>query len=313
MATLHPEIQTVLEEHDADGVPRLSSLSVAGARELQAELFQPPEEPMPVGSISEYRIPGPESEIPIRVYEPTGSGPFPVLVYVHGGGWVVGDLEGVDPICRLLTETVGCAVVSVDYRLAPEHPFPAPVEDCYAATQWIVANPEVAHADPTRVAVGGDSAGGNLAAAVAQLARDRGGPTLDYQLLLYPVTNHAFDTESYEANAEGYFLTRRDMRWFWDLYLDDELDGRNPYASPLQARDLSGLPPATVITSEFDPLRDDGVAYAERLSAADVPVEHREYEGTIHGFVTMLVDPDLDVARDAIAACSADLRDAFSR
>jgi acetyl esterase len=170
-------------------------------------------------------------------------------------------------------------------------------------------NPGAVHGDPDRVVVGGDSAGGNLAAAVAQVARDHGGPDLAYQVLIYPVTDHAFDTASYEENAEGYFLTRADMEWYWDHYLAHEFDGRNPYTSPLRARDLEGLPPATVLTCGFDPLRDEGAAYAARLDEAGVPVTHRQYDEMIHGFASMLVEPELDHAREAIAEIGRYLRE----
>ncbi|MFB6296440.1 MAG: alpha/beta hydrolase [Halobacteriales archaeon] len=245
------------------------------------------------------------------MYTPEGEGPFPVLTFYHGGGWVIGTLDTHEPICRALAGAADCVVVSVDYRLAPEHPFPAALEDCYAATRWVSDNAATLHADPDRVAVGGDSAGGNLAAAVAQACRDHGGPELVHQLLVYPVTDHAFDTDSYAENAEGYFLTRADMEWFWDHYLDSRFDGNNPYASPLRARDLGGLPPASVVTAGFDPLRDEGIAYAKRLDAAGVAVEHHHYDGAIHGFFGMLVEPEIPQARDAVETTAADLRASF--
>jgi acetyl esterase len=189
---------------------------------------------------------------------------------------VVGDLDTHDGTCRSLTKLAGCVTVSVDYRLAPEHKFPIPAEDAFAATQWAAAN---------AASLGGDSAGGNLAAAVTLMARERGGPHLAEQLLIYPVTNFSFDTSSYESNALGYLLTRDVMRWFWDHYLPSEEDGHNPLASPLQAPDLRGLPPALVITAEFDPLCDEGEAYGERLREAGVPVTVSRYDGMIHGFV----------------------------
>jgi acetyl esterase len=309
-----PEIQDVLDELEEFGVPDVDALSVAGARETTAEqLTVPPERMVPVASVRELSIPGPETPIRIRAYTPDGTPPFPVLVYYHGGGWVVGSLDTHAAICRALADAASCVVVSVDYRLAPEHPFPAAVEDCLAATQWTAANAALLDGDPDRVAIGGDSAGGNLAAAVAQAARDRGGPHLVHQLLIYPVTNHAFDTDSYAENAEGYGLTRAEMEWFWDHYLDSELDGRNPYASPLRARTLDGLPPATVFSAGFDPLRDEGIAYAERLDRAGVDTRHYHYEGAIHGFFGMLVDPDLPQAREAVAEAATALRASFDR
>jgi len=303
----HPAVRDLLAELDAAGVPESNALSVEGARTLQDDLFALPEDPESVGAVRDYAIAGPAGGIPVRIYEPEGSGPFPVLVFFHGGGWVLGGLDTHDPTCRALTNASDCVVVSVDYRRAPEHPFPAPVEDCYAALRWVSENTDVVHGDADRIAVGGDSAGGNLAAAVAQLARDRDGPAIAYQALLYPVADHAFDTDSYAENAEGYFLTKADMEWFWDHYLPNDIAGRNPYASPLRARDLTGLPPATVVTCGFDPLRDEGVAYADRLADAGVEVTHRHYDEMIHGFASMLVDPDMDRARDAVDAVGSDL------
>jgi acetyl esterase len=209
---------------------------------------------------------------------------------------MLGGLETHDALCRALARAAGATVVSVDYRLAPEHRFPAPLADCYAATRWIAA--EVADGD--RLVVAGDSAGGNLAAGVSLLAARRDGPAIDHQLLAYPVTNHAFDTDSYAENAQGYFLTRTDMERFWNAYLRSDADGRHPHASPLRIDDPSALPPTTVLTCGFDPLRDEGRAFADRLDAAGVPVDHLSYDDQIHGFLTMLEDPDLDRARAAM-------------
>ncbi|WP_276255875.1 alpha/beta hydrolase [Halomontanus rarus] len=311
--TPHPDVRELLDELEAGPVPPLGTLSVEGARALHRDLFAAPDEPEPVGEVRDLAIPGPAGDVPIRVYAPDGEGPFPVLVYVHGGGWVLGDIPTTDPAYRALTNAADCAVVAVEYRRAPEHPFPAPLEDCYAALRWTAEHAADIGCDPDRIAVGGDSAGGTLAAAAAQVARDRDGPSLVHQLLIYPATDRAFDTDAYEENAEGYFLTREDMRWFWDRYLESDLDAQNPYASPLRAREFADLPPATVVTAGFDPLRDDGVAYADRLEAAGVDVVHRHYERMIHGFATMLVDPDLPRAREAIADAGADLRASFER
>ena len=311
--TPHSVARSFLDELELEGAPPFSVLSVRGARDLHRRLSAPPAEPEPVGSVRDFRIPGAEEGVPVRVYAPEGEGPFPVLVYYHGGGWVVGSLDGVDSLCRALTEAADCMVVSVDYRLAPEHPFPAPVEDAHAAFRWVADTVDAVGGDPDRVAVGGDSAGGNLAAAVSLLARDRGGPTPDYQLLVYPATDPDLATDSYAENAEGYFLTRDDMAWFWDHYLASDVDAANPYAAPLLARDLSGLPPATVVTAGFDVLRDEGVAYAERLADAGVDVDHRHYERMIHGFATKLVDPEFPQAREVVDAAGDALRGAFER
>jgi acetyl esterase len=250
--------------------------------------------------VTERTIPGPETEVPIRIYTPAGDGPHPPLVFFHGGGWLLGDLETHDALCRELANASDCIVVAVDYRLAPEHRFPAGLEDCYAATRWVANNAETIGAEPDTLAIAGDSAGGALTVGVALLARDRDGPAIDYQVLAYPVTNHAFDTDSYEENAQGYFLTRKDMERFWDGYLRSELDGRHPYASPLRTQNLEGLPPSFVLTSGFDPLRDEGRQLAERLSEAGVPTQSVQYDDMIHGFLTMLADPELDRAHEAI-------------
>jgi len=203
---------------------------------------------------------------------------------------VLGDLETTDAVCRALANAAECVVVSVDYRLAPEHPFPEAVEDCYATTEWIAENPDAVLGDPDRIAVGGSSAGGNLAAAVAQIARDQGGSELAHQVPIYPVIDRSFDTDSYEENADGYLLTRADIQRFWDHHLDDDLDARNPYAVPIHAPGPGSLLPATVVTAGFDPLRGEGIAYADGLESAGGPVTYRHHDDMIHGFVSMLID-----------------------
>lgn len=245
-------------------------------------------EPQEVKKVDNVKIPvdGGE-EIGLRIYTPEGNGPFPVLVYYHGGGWVLGDLEVVDPILRSMTNETGALVVSVDYRLAPEYKFPIPAEDCYAATKWVAENISKYNGNPNQIAVGGDSAGGNLAAIVPLMAKDRGGPNIQLQVLLYPVTNNSFDTKSYLENGKGNYLETSAMHWFSSQYFKTEEDKLNPYASPLLAKDLSGLPPALIITAEFDVLRDEGEAYADRLEQAGVPVELTRFDGQIHGFFWM--------------------------
>ncbi len=256
-----------------------------------------------------HEVPGPDGPIPVRVYTPPGDGPHPALVYFHGGGWVLCGLDTHDATCRELAVGAGCVVVSVDYRLAPEAKFPAALEDCYAATVWTLEQADRLGIDPRRVAVGGDSAGGNLAAVVSLLCRDRKGPELVHQLLIYPVTNHAFDTPSYQENGKGYFLSADMMRWFWHHYLPDEAEGANPLASPLRAGDLRGLPSATVLTAEYDPLRDEGRAYAERLEAAGVATRHTSYPGVFHGFFAMT--NEIPRARAALDETCRALREAF--
>ena len=279
---LHPLAQAFLDLPEVADAKPLCSMSVKECRRVSAEMFSlgPPGEP--VGSVEDRSIPGPAGDIPLRVYRPEGEGPFPVLVLFHGGGWVVGDLESQDVDARAIANAAKCVVVSVDYCLAPEHKFPAPAEDAYRATCWVAKNSLLLGGDGAPVAVGGMSAGGNLAAVVALMARDRGGPPIACQVLNVPVTDYSFDTDSYRENGEDYVLTRAEMEWFWQHYLSRPEDGAHPYASPLRAADLSGLPAALVQTSEFDPLRDEGRAYADRLSAAGVPVSYTCYKGMLH-------------------------------
>ena len=299
---LDPKIRRMLDAMEADGVPPIHTLSIEDARrQLRdlSELLGPADE---VHRVEDRTIPGAAGDVPIRIYDPGGPEPTGALVYFHGGGWVVGDLETHDAYCRSVAAASGVTVVAVDYRLAPEHKYPAAVDDCFAATCWIAEHGEQLGIDTARIGVGGDSAGGNLAAVVTLLARDRGGPPLRLQLLLYPVADFSFDTESYEENADGFLLTRDAMRWFWDLYLPDAAAGAGPSASPLRAGDLSNVPPALVITAQYDPLRDDGQAYADRLRAAGVPVDHTCYGGVIHGFCrqTNVLQQARD-ARDQVA------------
>jgi len=306
---LDAQAQAILDQFAGMNVPPLHQMSVAQARELMLNMVALGGAPEAVARVEDRRVPGPAGDIPVRVYTPAGNAPFPVLVYFHGGGWVIGSIEVYDGACRSLASRAGCIVVSVEYRLAPEHPFPAAPEDCYAATRWVAEHAATFGGDATRLAVGGDSAGGNLAAVVALMARDRGGPTLVHQLLIYPVTDADFETRSYRQNAEGYFLTRADMIWFWNHYAPREEQRRNPYAAPLRAPSLRGLPPAHVVTAEFDPLRDDGDAYAARLREEGVPVQLSRYDGMIHGFVQM--GSVVERGRAALDEAALGLRTAF--
>jgi acetyl esterase len=249
-------------------------------------------------------------DVPVRIYTPAGGGPFPALAWYHGGGWVVGNLETADPTARHLAVETGCVVVSVDYRLAPEAKFPAAADDCYAATKWIADNASEINVDLSRIAVGGDSAGGNLAASVSLMARDRGGPSIVFQALIYPVTERDFSTASYRENADGYLLTLDAMKWYWDHYLKSDADSSDPYAAPAAAKDLRGLPPALVITAAFDPLRDEGEAYARRLQGAGVPTACSRYDGMIHGFYGM--SAVIDKGKQAISETAAALRRSFA-
>lgn len=309
-ATLDSQVEAFLHELSTRGLPPLYRLSLEDARETYREICVYDEPIDDVGSVTQRTIPGPAGEIPVRIYEPDGNGPFPPLVFFHGGGWILGGLETHDALCRALTNASEFVVIAVDYRLAPEHRFPAALEDCYAATQWVATNAASVGATQNALATVGESAGGTLAAGVALLARDRNGPEIDHQTLVYPPTSYAFDTDSYEENAQGYFLTREDMKRFWSGYLRSELDGRHPYASPLRAETLDELPPSLVVTCGFDPVRDDGRAFAQRLQNADVSTRLVQYDEMIHGFLTMLAEPELDRARDAIAEISDELRDA---
>lgn len=283
---LDPQVRAMLDAEQALGTPpkRLQTLEEVRAG-LRAQGALMPAPALPIASVEDRTIPGPAGEIPIRIYAPEGAEPFPVVAFFHGGGFVIGDLDTHDVPCRHLCARSGCLVVSVDYRLAPEHPFPAAADDCVAATRWVAAHAAELGGDADRIAVAGDSAGGALAAATALRLRDEGDAFLRGQLLIYPVADHYQPgTPSYEQNAEGYGLTRDDMIWFWDHYLRDPADADNPYASPMRADDLRGLPPALVITAEYDVLRDEAERYADRLREAGVPATLSRYGGTVHGF-----------------------------
>lgn len=270
------------------GGAALHELPVPQAREATVMQIRRSRKPALVASITNRTLPGPAGEIPIRIYTPDGMGPFPLLLFFHGGGFVVGSLDSGDDTCRALCRGAGCIVVSVDYRLAPEHKFPAASDDCLAATRWAADHAAEVNGDPARLVVAGDSAGGNLAAVTALRTRDEGGPRLCGQLLFYPVTGyHTPPTPSYIANANGYLLTRAMMVWFWGHYLNHPGEASHPHAVPLCAADLSNLPSALVITAEFDPLRDEGERYAERLQLAGVPTVCSRYDGMIHGFLML--------------------------
>jgi acetyl esterase len=266
--------------------------------------------PPTVAKVDDGKIPGPAGSIPVRIYTPAGTGPFPVLVYYHGGGFVIGDLESHDGVCRQLTNSAGCVTVAVDYRLAPEAKFPAAVDDCYAATRWVSENAAQLNADPNRLAVGGDSAGGNLAAVISILARDRKTPKIVFQLLIYPATDITCSAPSHKTNIE-YILTPADIRWFMGHYLRSDDDRRNPLASPTFTTNFNGLPPALIITAEFDPLRDEAEDYGQKLRDAGVPVQVSRYEGMVHGFISM--NDMLDKGKDGIAEAAAALKKAFAR
>ena len=304
---LHPQVKKILEEAASLGLPDYQDLSPAAARKQMLDLTPPVDPLLAVKRVENLMIPGPKGEIPIRLYYPSGDPPFAVLVYFHGGGWVMGDLATHHGVCHALAKRSSCLVVSVDYRLAPEHRYPAAVEDAYAATSWVAQNTDAIQADPDRLAVGGDSAGGHLAAVVTLMARDRKGPRIDLQVLIYPITDCNFSTSSYVENKEGYMLTSDLMRWFWNHFIDDEGQANDPYVSPLRAKNFSDLPQAVIITAEYDPLRDEGEAYGKRLLEAGVKVTLSRYPGMIHGFIRMTAQ--LDNAKEAVDEIAGRLRE----
>lgn len=293
---LHPQAEAFLQRLADANLPPLEQMSIEQARSMVLPIAGEPER---VGGVVSDVVKTPAGEIPVRVFvpqvdtaeldeprrPPVGR---PMLMFFHGGGWVLGSIDTHEAVCRRLTNVGRCLVISVDYRLAPEHRFPAAVDDCFAAAHWACEQAEHLGGDPARLFVAGDSAGGNLAAAVCLRARDEGGPPLRGQVLVYPITDRSFDRDSYRENATGYHLTADNMRWFWEQYLASDAEGPHPWASPLRADGHAGLPPALIVTAEFDPLRDEGRAYAERLIAAGVPVEQIHCPGMIHGFFRRL-------------------------
>jgi len=309
---LDPQVDAFMKQFEGLDTPLLNTLTATQAREaFDNALLEWTGAPEEVAAVQNMTIPGPAGPMPIRVYTPFGDGPFPLLVYYHGGGWVIGTLDEYDNLCRSLANGASCVVVSVDYRLAPEHKFPAAAEDAYAAVQWAADQAGRIKVDPTRIAVAGDSAGGNLAAVTALLARDRGGPSLSCQVLIYPVCDvSSFEAESQRRYSIEGVLSREEMIWFKDLYCRTEKDASDPYVSPLLAPELSGLPPALVITAEFDVLRDEGEAYADRLVQAGVKTELVRYQGQVHGFLPLV--GAYDQAREAIDKSARVLKEALA-
>lgn len=282
---IDPAVAAILAESAASDPAGIETLTPEEARRRGSTVLTTAQVPHEeVAEVRDVVVPA-AAPIPARLYHPHGA-TGALLVYFHGGGWVIGGVAGSDAFSRALANRSGCAVLSVEYRLAPEYRYPAALDDAYAAASWAVAEAKALAADPARVGVGGSSAGGNLAAAVALAARDRGGPRLAAQLLHVPVLDHDFTTASYRANADGFGLTLAAMRWFWDHYLPDVARRGDPLASPLRAMDLRGLPSALVVTAEYDPLHDEGAAYAARLRAAGVPVEHLDVPGMVHSFLS---------------------------
>ena len=318
---LHPQLVALLERAAKSPLPPYQDVPPAVARRLHRDSRAPlTPDPPQVESVQLLLAPGPAGSsggpasgpVPVRAYRPKGAGKdevLPALVFIHGGGWVIGDLDTYDVVCRTLANGARCAVFSVEYRKAPESPFPAGLEDCFLALKFVSENSKKFFVNPAKIAVGGDSAGGNLSAAVALLARDAGGPAISFQLLIYPATDQQLNHPSIDSNGEGYLLTKKVMIYFRGHYLPREQDRLDWRASPLLATNHAGLPPAFVMTAGFDPLLDEGRAYAEKLKKAGVPTQYREYSDMVHGFITM--GRVLDTANAAMADCAQALRRAW--
>jgi acetyl esterase len=310
--TLDPQLAALLREGRLADLPRWHERSVAESRRLEDEAFSAGSGP-PVERAADRRIDGPGGDVGVRIYWPEHTdrpdGPLPALVFCHGGGWVLGTLDSADDVCREFAARVGAVVVSVDYRLAPEHAFPAAVEDAWATLEWVRDRVDALGVDPGRVGVAGTSAGGNLAAAVALRARERGVP-LAVQALCYPILDRDLDTLSYREHADAPLLSRADMRWFWEQYLVDPSDATDPLAAPLRAEALAGSPPAVVATAGHDVLRSEGAAYVERLREADVEVSHCHYPTLAHGFLSLT--DEVDRAGGAMAEVTGAVSDVLS-
>ncbi|MEO6500993.1 MAG: alpha/beta hydrolase [Jatrophihabitantaceae bacterium] len=307
---LDPQVRQWRERRIADQVRPLYTQTLAEARAADlAEIQAGAGDPEPVHEVQDHQIPATSGQLPLRLYRPEGQDPQPALIYFFGGGWTLGQIDTCDGICRTLANAAGCVVIAAGYRLAPEHKFPGAVNDCFDAVSWIAEHAGELGIDPDRLAVGGDSAGGNLAAAVTLLAKQQGGPRLAAQLLVYPNTCYEADTPSLRQNDDPSMFNRRSVDWYWGHYLATPADGKNPLASPLLAADHAGLPPALVITAEYDPLRDEGEEYAHRLRSAGVPTELSRYDGMMHGFFLMY--PMLEGGRRAVEEAVGFLRAQF--
>ena len=311
---LHPHARALLDLMVERNVPPTHTLTPAQARQMYLErrsYTQPNAKDL--AEVRDLQVPagsGPHGAIPLRLYKPSVAEVLPVLVYYHGGGWVIGDLDTHDVLCRELAHLSGCAVVAVDYRMGPEYRFPAAVDDCFAATRWVRQNAQTLGLDADRMAVGGDSAGGNLAAVVSLLSRDAGDLPIRYQLLIYPATDMRQLTASIQSNGQGYMLTKDTMDYFQGHYIDDKTAFSDWRASPLLAASHANLPPALVLTAGFDPLRDEGIAYAQKMTEAGSHSTHISFERQIHGFITMgRVNAESNVA---VRMCASELRAALA-
>lgn len=306
---LDPQLQAMRDQRERDNVAPLYAMTLTDARAADlASIRAGGGEPEPVHEVVDLVIPGPAGDLPLRVYRPSREPELPVLLYFFGGGWVLGTIDTADGVSRSLANSAGALVVVVGYRLAPEHPFPAAADDCYATLRWVIEHAGDIGADPTRIAVGGDSAGGNLAAGVALRARDDG-LTLVGQLLVYPNTDQLADDESMRTADDRFLFNRYSVAWYRQHYLGNPADATNPLASPLRAKSLAELPPALVITAEYDPLRDQGEAYARRLASEGVKVELSRYQGMAHGFFTMA--GTVDASRAALTQAGSVVRGWF--
>jgi len=305
---LHPEAQEFLKQFDAEYIPPHTELPLEDGRRLLEEMLPDRGQDVPLEVVKDFSIKGADTDLPIRVYRPSTEPNLPALVYFHGGGWVRGSIDTHDPLCRRLAKHGNCAVISIEYRRPPEHEFPDPLEDCYAATKWVSENPGFLDIDTQRIAIGGDSAGGNLAAATALLARERNGPDLAHQLLLYPAVNYLREMGSYDEENIP-FGSREGWKWERRHYLRSDVDKHNPFAFPLEADDLGDLPPATMVTCEFDMLRDEDKLYTERLRGAGVTATVLHYDDLFHPFLNF---PDLKPAADAIEEIAATWREQLS-
>jgi acetyl esterase len=297
---LDAQARAVVDDITQRGVPEWSALSVESARRLEDELFAP-SSPVAIARATDLSIDGPGGAVPLRVYHPDPGTRLPALCFFHGGLWALGTLDSIDGVCRRLARRAGRVVVSVDYRLAPEQPFPAGLEDCVAAVEWVAEHAASIGADAGRLAVGGTSAGGNLAAATCLFTREFGGPEVEGQLLLYPMVDCSLDYPSYDEQADGPLLTRRDVAWAHETYLRSPVDRYNPFAAPIRADSLDSVPPALVVTAGFDPLRDEGAAYADALADAGVPTRHDHEPAMPHGFLSLAAEVDAaDAALDRV-------------
>jgi acetyl esterase len=307
--SLNPKIKMMLDQMNSIPKLDLKTITPKEYRALQEQMRQAPTTVERVGAVEDKKLPLKDRDIRVRVYKPEGNGKFPALVYYHGGGWVLGNIDSHDGVCRAIVNMAQCTVISVDYRLAPEHKFPAGVHDAYDALVYISDHAEEFDIDANRIAVGGDSAGGNLAAVTSIIAKEKGGPSIIHQFLLYPSTGRDYELPSMKENSEGYFLTQELMEWFGEHYVNKQEDWKHPYASPVLAEDLSNLPPATILTAQYDPLRDSGALYAEKLRENEVPVFYKNYHDLIHGFANFI--EFVPEAREALKEGAESLKEAF--